>query len=153
MSTSTTSPEPPAGDSIQTGPGGEGRRSPLTAIRRRLRTGELGAWPVIIGLIVIWVVFQSLNDRFLSPQNLSNLTLQIVATGTISVGVVLVLLLGEIDLSVGSVAGVAAAALAVLTVRHGWGTSRRSSRRCCSARRSAPYRAPSSPGSGCPPSW
>lgn len=90
-------------------------------MRRRLRTGELGAWPVIIGLIVIWVVFQSLNDRFLSPQNLSNLTLQIVATGTISVGVVLVLLLGEIDLSVGSVAGVAAAALAVLTVRHGWG--------------------------------
>ncbi|MEH0981197.1 sugar ABC transporter permease [Micromonospora sp. CPCC 205556] len=121
MSTSTTSPEPPAGDSVQTGPGGGGGRSPMAAIRRRLRTGELGAWPVIIGLIVIWVVFQSLNERFLSPQNLSNLTLQIAATGTISIGVVLVLLLGEIDLSVGSVAGVAAAALAVLTVRNGWG--------------------------------
>ena len=87
-------------------------------VRGRLRSGELGAWPVIIGLVVIWVVFQSLNDRFLTPQNLSNLTLQIAATGTISVGIVLVLLLGEIDLSVGSVAGVAAAALAVLTVRH-----------------------------------
>jgi D-xylose transport system permease protein len=90
-------------------------------IRGRLRSGELGAWPVIVGLIIIWVVFQSLNDRFLTPQNLSNLTLQIAATGTISVGIVLVLLLGEIDLSVGSVAGVAAAALAVLTVRHGVG--------------------------------
>ncbi|HZM76960.1 MAG TPA: hypothetical protein VFC19_14590 [Candidatus Limnocylindrales bacterium] len=90
----------------------------MNAVLRRIRQGELGAWPVIIGLIVIWIVFQSLNDRFLTPQNLSNLTLQIAATGTISVGVVLVLLLGEIDLSVGSVAGLAAAALAVLTVRN-----------------------------------
>ncbi len=89
--------------------------------KARIRSGELGAWPVIIGLVVIWIVFQSLNDRFLTPQNLSNLALQIAATGTISVGVVLVLLLGEIDLSVGSVAGVAAATLAVLTVRHGFG--------------------------------
>jgi D-xylose transport system permease protein len=93
----------------------------LGTVRRRIRGGELGAWPVIIGLIVIWIVFQSLNDRFLTPQNLTNLSLQIAATGTISVGVVLVLLLGEIDLSVGSVAGVAAATLAVLNVRHHWG--------------------------------
>jgi D-xylose transport system permease protein len=93
----------------------------MNAVLRRIRQGELGAWPVIVGLIVICLIFQLLNDRFLTPQNLSNLTLQIAATGTISVGVVLVLLLGEIDLSVGSVAGVAAAALAVLTVRHGWG--------------------------------
>jgi D-xylose transport system permease protein len=93
----------------------------LGTVRRRIRGGELGAWPVVIGLIVIWIVFQSLNDRFLTPQNLSNLSLQIAATGTISVGVVLVLLLGEIDLSVGSVAGVAAATLAVLNVRHHWG--------------------------------
>ncbi|MFC6023348.1 sugar ABC transporter permease [Plantactinospora solaniradicis] len=119
MSTATTSPEPPAGDGIQSP--GPSRLNPLAAARRRLRTGELGAWPVIIGLIVIWAVFQSLNDAFLTPQNLSNLALQIAATGTISVGVVLVLLLGEIDLSVGSVAGVGAATLAVLTVRNGWG--------------------------------
>ena len=84
-----------------------------------MRAGELGAWPVIIGLVIIWIVFQSLNDRFLTPQNLSNLTLQIAGDRHISVGVVLVLLLGEIDLSVGSVAGVGAAALAVLSVRHG----------------------------------
>jgi D-xylose transport system permease protein len=104
----------------QLGPPETGR-GVITAARRRVRTGELGAWPVIIGLVVIWIIFQSLNDRFLTPQNLSNLTLQIAATGTISVGIVLVLLLGEIDLSVGSVAGVAAAALAVLSVRNSVG--------------------------------
>jgi len=116
MSAAPAPPAPPAA-----GPLAEESRSVFGGIGRRIRHGELGAWPVIIGLIVIWVVFQSLNDRFLTPQNLSNLTLQIAATGTISVGIVLVLLLGEIDLSVGSVAGVAAATLAVLTVRNGWG--------------------------------
>jgi D-xylose transport system permease protein len=88
-------------------------------VGKRLRTGELGSWPVVIGLAVIWLIFQSLNENFLTPQNLSNLALQIAATGAISVGVVLVLLLGEIDLSVGSVSGLAAATLAVLTVRNG----------------------------------
>ena len=114
MSAATTSTPPPAGPATS-----PRRRTPFGAVSERLRSGELGAWPVIIGLIVIWVVFQSLNDNFLTPQNLSNLTLQVAAAGTISVGVVLVLLLGEIDLSVGSVAGVGAAALAVLSVRHG----------------------------------
>ena len=71
--------------------------------------------------MIIWVVFQSLNNELPSAQNLSNLTLQIAGVGTISIGIVLVLLLGEIDLSVGSVAGVGAAALAVLAVNHGRG--------------------------------
>ena len=96
------------------GPLTEGTGSVGEKIKQRVRGGELGAWPVLIGLVVIWVVFQILNDRFLSAQNLSNLTLQIAATGCISVGIVLVLLLGEIDLSAGSVAGLAAAILAVL---------------------------------------
>lgn len=113
--TTTTGGPPPAG------PAAEEKRSPalLGGATERLRSGELGAWPVIIGLIVIWIVFQTLNDRFLTPQNLSNLAVQMAAAGTISVGVVLVLLLGEIDLSVGSVAGLGAAILAVLSVRHG----------------------------------
>ncbi|HEX6497890.1 MAG TPA: sugar ABC transporter permease [Micromonosporaceae bacterium] len=111
-----TTPEAPTGRT-GTEPG-EGPPS-LGGGLRRIRNGELGAWPVVIGLIIIWVIFQLLNDRFLTPQNLSNLALQIAATGTISIGVVLVLLLGEIDLSVGSVSGVAAAALAVLSVRRG----------------------------------
>ena len=79
----------------------------------RLRSGDLGSLPVVIGLIVIWAVFQSLNDAFLSSRNLVNLTLQSAATGTIALGIVLVLLLGEIDLSVGSVSGLSAAILAV----------------------------------------
>ena len=52
--------------------------------------------------------------------NLTNLTLQIAAVGTISIGVVLVLLLGEIDLSVGAVSGLAAGVMAVLNVKQGW---------------------------------
>lgn len=117
MSQPTTTAEPTAAAPPQGEPGG---RPGVSAVTRRLRGGELGAWPVIIGLIVIWIVFQSLNSDFLTAQNLSNMTLQIASTGIISVGVVLVLLLGEIDLSVASVAGVAAASLAVMSVRHGW---------------------------------
>ncbi len=118
MSTTTTSTPPPPPVEPATA---EKRSSPFGVVAERLRSGELGPWPVIIGLIIIWIVFQSLNDRFLTAQNLSNMAVQIAAAGTISVGVVLVLLLGEIDLSVGSVAGVGAAALAVLSVRHGVG--------------------------------
>ncbi|WP_394826775.1 sugar ABC transporter permease [Pendulispora albinea] len=96
-----------------------GIRGYLEDFRRRLRGGDLGALPVAIGLVVIWVTFYSLNENFLAPQNLSNLSLQIAATGTISVGIVLVLLLGEIDLSVGSVSGLTSAILAVLNVNQG----------------------------------
>ncbi|WP_017572596.1 sugar ABC transporter permease, partial [Nocardiopsis halotolerans] len=91
----------------------------LEALRRRVRGGELGPIPVIIGLILIAVVFQSANERFLSPQNLSNLTVQIAAIGLMTTGVIMVLLLGEIDLSIGSVAGLAAAVLGVLAVKQG----------------------------------
>jgi D-xylose transport system permease protein len=86
----------------------------------RLRSGDLGSLPVVIGLIVIWAVFQSQNDAFLSPRNLVNLALQSAATGTIALGIVLVLLLGEIDLSVGSVSGLSAAILAVGMVSNNW---------------------------------
>jgi len=79
----------------------------------RWRRGELGALPVILGLVVVAIVFQSLNSNFLSPKNLTNLGLQIAAMATISCGLVLVLLLGEIDLSAGAVSGLAAAVMAV----------------------------------------
>ncbi|NYH50564.1 MULTISPECIES: sugar ABC transporter permease [Nocardiopsis] len=91
----------------------------LDAFKRRMRGGELGPLPVVIGLILIAVVFQSANDRFLSPQNLSNLTVQIAAIGLMTTGVIMVLLLGEIDLSIGSVAGLAAAVLGVVAVKQG----------------------------------
>ena len=91
----------------------------LGTVRRRIKAGELGSMPVVIGLIVIWIIFQLLDSAFLSSENLSNLATQMAATGTIALGIVLVLLLGEIDLSVGSVAGVTSAILAVLNVNHG----------------------------------
>ena len=82
--------------------------------------GDLASLRVILGVVVIWIIFQSQNDRFLTAINLTNLMLQITAVGLISVGVVYVLLLGEIDLSVGAVSGLAAAVMAVLNVKHGW---------------------------------
>jgi D-xylose transport system permease protein len=86
---------------------------------RRLARGELGSIRVLVAIAVIWTIFQIANDRFLSAVNLTNLTLQIAAVATISIGVVLVLLLGEIDLSVGAVSGFAAGVMAVLTVKEG----------------------------------
>jgi D-xylose transport system permease protein len=94
--------------------------SPRADFLRRFLSGDLGFLRVIIILVVIWAIFYSQNDRFLSAQNLTNLVLQITAIGLISVGVVLVLLLGEIDLSVGAVSGLCAAIMAVFQVKHGW---------------------------------
>ena len=87
---------------------------------RRLVQGDLASVRVVLGLALIWIIFQSQNDRFLSAENLTNLMLQITAIGLISVGIVYVLLLGEIDLSVGAVSGLAAGVMAVLNVKHGW---------------------------------
>lgn len=82
-----------------------------------LRTGR---WTPLLALLVIWVSMGVLNPRFLSAVNLTNLMLQIVAVGAIAVAVVLVLLIGEIDLSVGAVSGLGAAVTAVLSVKQGW---------------------------------
>ncbi len=95
-------------------------RQPRFAVLQRVAQGELGSFRVLLGLVVIWTVFTIANDRFLTSTNLVNLSLQIAATGTISVGVVLVLLLGEIDLSVGIVSGLCAGVMAVLAEQHGW---------------------------------
>lgn len=89
------------------------------SVAPRLRETGIGPYPVLVGLAVIAAIFQAANSRFLSPANLTNLTLQIAAIVTVSVGVVLVLLLGEIDLSVGAVSGLCAAITAVLNVKHG----------------------------------
>ncbi|WP_460772038.1 sugar ABC transporter permease [Microbacterium sp. GXF7504] len=101
-------------------PGRAGPRELLALGLARVRSGDLGPVPVVLGLAVVWIVFQLLNPVFLSSENLVNLTMQCAGTGTIALGVVLVLLLGEIDLSVGSVSGLAAAVLAVGFVRLQW---------------------------------
>jgi len=94
--------------------------SPRANIGRRFLQGDLGEVRVIIAIAVIWAIFQIQDSSFLTATNLTNLVLQITAVGLISVGVVLVLLLGEIDLSVGAVSGLCAAIMAVLSVKHGW---------------------------------
>ena len=81
---------------------------------------RLGSLRVFIVLAVIWFIFQTQNSNFLHAFNLTNLVLQIAGVGTISIGVTLILLLGEIDLSVGAVSGLAAAVMSVLNVKHGW---------------------------------
>ena len=95
-------------------------RTVLDYTRTRLRQGELGQLPALLGLVAIWIYFQSRQPTFLSARNISNLVLQIGVTGTIAVGVVLVLLLSEIDLSVGSVSILCSAILANVVVNHGW---------------------------------
>ena len=79
-----------------------------------VKSGELGSLPIIIGLILIAIVFQSQNDRFLTAGNFVNLIVQSAAFTTIAMGIVFVLLLGEIDLSVGYVSGVAGVVATVL---------------------------------------
>jgi ABC-type xylose transport system permease subunit len=98
----------------------KGPRGYVDAGIAKLRSGDLGSLPVIVGLVVIVVIFTSLNPRFTDAFNLISLAQQVAATGIIAMGVVLVLLLGEIDLSVGSVSGVAAAVLAVSNVTNGY---------------------------------
>ncbi|MDO5371010.1 sugar ABC transporter permease [Paracoccus sp. (in: a-proteobacteria)] len=85
----------------------------------RVRSGDLGVLPVILGLILIGTVFWSLNPVFLAPNNLANLLFDAAAVGCISLGVVCVLMLGEIDLSVGSMSGLASAILGVIWVKMG----------------------------------
>ena len=100
--------------------GPEEGSSTRSQVVRRFVQGDLASLRVVLGLAVIWLIFQSQNDRFLTAENLTNLMLQITAVGLISIGIVYVLLLGEIDLSVGAVSGLAAAVMTVLNVNHGW---------------------------------
>ena len=90
------------------------------AFLRRVRGGDLGTLPVIIGLAIIWTVFQVLNPVFLSSANLVDLTMQCCTVGVISLGIVCVLLAGQIDLSVGSMSGLSAAIVGVLFGLHNW---------------------------------
>lgn len=97
----------------------QGLKGYVTEFKRKMKSGDLGSIPVVIGLAIIWLIFTSLNSNFLTAGNLSDMSVAMVGTGMIAVGIVFVLLLGEIDLSVGSVSGVAGASFAVLNVTNG----------------------------------
>ena len=75
------------------------------------------------GWSIIWTVFQSLNPIFLAPNNLVNLLFDCSTVGVIALGIVCILMVGEIDLSVGSVSGFASALVGVLWVNQGWPVS------------------------------
>ncbi|NEQ27365.1 MAG: sugar ABC transporter permease, partial [Microcoleus sp. SIO2G3] len=88
---------------------------------RSLMRGDLGFIPVLLTLAVITLYFQlTTSGIFLQARNLTNLTQQIVTISILSVAAVLVLLLGEIDLSLAAVAQACAAIMAVLSVYQGW---------------------------------
>lgn len=88
--------------------------------QKLLQSSDLGMAPVIAALIVIWVVFEVLNPHFLTPRNISNLSAQIVVTGTLALAETFVILLGMIDLSIGWSSVVAAAVFSVATVFLNW---------------------------------
>jgi D-xylose transport system permease protein len=79
-----------------------------------VRAGELGSLPIIVGLVVIGLVFGTLDDTFFTERNFTNLLLQMAATATIAIGVVFVLLIGEIDLSVAFVSAVGGVTMTLL---------------------------------------
>lgn len=118
---STFTPRPPNNStpSVELAPA-VGMAETWAAFRSKVSGGDLGAIPVVVGLAIIWTVFQILNPTFLSSANLVNLAMQSAALGTIALGVVLVLLLAQIDLSVGSLSGLAAAILAVTFTQLNW---------------------------------
>jgi ABC-type xylose transport system permease subunit len=93
----------------------------LRASLSRIRAGESGVLPVVAGLVLISILFQGLNSNFLTAQNLVNLLIQSAVFILLAMAEVFVLILGEIDLSVGYVAALGAVIMAdLLSPNHGW---------------------------------
>ena len=112
-STSPTAPAPEAplqDETAQRVSLGEFARQRVAA----LREGELGSLPIVLGIIVIAIYFQARNSNFLTAGNFVNLIAQMAAIMIIGTGIVFVLLLGEIDLSVGYVSGMGGVIAALL---------------------------------------
>ncbi len=85
-----------------------------TAAWQRIKGGDTGVLPVVAGLLLVSVLFQSQNDNFLTVANMVNLLVQAAVFSLLAMGQVFALLLGEIDLSIGFVAGLAAVVMATL---------------------------------------
>ncbi|GEL94557.1 sugar ABC transporter permease [Cellulomonas composti] len=93
---------------------------PLRSLWARVRVGELRTLPIALVLGLLWLVLAAIDPTFLSADNLVNLTQQSVVVGILALGVVLTLHVGQLDLSVGAVSGLAAALVAVGVVHGGW---------------------------------
>jgi D-xylose transport system permease protein len=86
----------------------------------RLRGGDMGSLPAILGLVFLFIVFASLNDRFLTTYNMANLLIQAGSICVMAMGIVFVLLLGEIDLSAGVAGGACATITALMLIDYDW---------------------------------
>ncbi|CAB4372402.1 MAG: ABC transporter permease [Actinobacteria bacterium] len=84
----------------------------------RVKAGDIGALPAILGLVALCGIFGAMSNVFLTPGNFANLLTQAAAVIVIAMGLVFVLLLGEIDLSAGYAAGVSGAVLVILITNH-----------------------------------
>ena len=128
MSSTTTrppagGPREPSGDTsteappaVEAGSLGDAFRDWVT----RVRGGEVGVLPAMLGLVVLFAVFATLRpDTFLTPYNMANLVLQASGVVVLAMGLVFVLLLGEIDLSAGFAGGTAACVLGIVMTRQG----------------------------------
>ena len=91
----------------------------ITDYWARVKAGDIGSLPAVLGLVVLCLVFGSLSSVFLTPGNFANLITQAAAVIVIAMGLVFVLLLGEIDLSAGYTAGVTGAVLVILITNEG----------------------------------
>lgn len=85
----------------------------------RLRGGDMGSLPALLGLAVLFIVFNIAHDRFLTTYNMANLVVQSASICVLAMGLVFVLLLGEIDLSAGVAGGASATITALAIVDHG----------------------------------
>lgn len=94
----------------------------VSETKRKLFQLDVRAFTMIGALIFIWLLFTLLNDSFLTPRNLSNLFLQMSVTAVLAIGMVLVIVAGQIDLSIGSLVGMTGGVAAILNVWHGWDT-------------------------------
>jgi D-xylose transport system permease protein len=118
---STTESPPVSQFDLETTPGQGGIGEAAGAYWDRIKGGDLGALPAILGVVVLVIVFGVMEpDTFLTEQNFANLINQGAAIMVLAMGLVFVLLLGEIDLSAGFTAGTGAAILGVTLTEHGW---------------------------------
>jgi len=101
-STAAAGPEPEAGESWS------------QVALERVKSGDVGSAPTLLAIVLVAIFFYEKNSLFLSAGNLSNLVVQMAGVSAVAMGVVFVLLLGEIDLSIGSVSGVAGVVVAEL---------------------------------------
>lgn len=96
--------------------------STTNGFKRKILQMDVRAYTMIGALVVIWLLFSLLNETFLTPRNLSNLFLQMSGTAVLAIGMVLVIVAGQIDLSVGSLVGLTGGVAAILNVWYDWNT-------------------------------